>query len=146
MTDALLGSAQGAWQLLTQNTCTEEHKDVVALLALPMQYKFDQRPDTTTHILPICEGVGNHRAVWLGGGGAGNTHATTTVVQPFAETYFGPDGFSASAQSNHAAQDLGTRGRTLNAANGLLMADSLQTARLSLTPGRNRICAAMWAT
>ena len=51
-----------------------------------------------------------------------------------AETYIGPDGFRASAQRKHAAQNLGTRGRTLHAANGLRMADSLQTARLRLNP------------
>ena len=54
------------------------------------------------------------------------------VVQPLAQTYFGPNGYSATAQSNHAAQNLGNRGRTLHSANGLLMTDSLQTARLWL--------------
>ena len=56
------------------------------------------------------------------------------VVQPLAETFFGPDGYSATAQSNHAAQNLGNKGRTLHSANGLLMSDSLQTARLRLNP------------
>ena len=56
------------------------------------------------------------------------------MVQPLAETFFGPEGYSATAQSNHAAQNLGNRGRTLHAANGLLMIDSLQTARLRLNP------------
>ena len=54
------------------------------------------------------------------------------VVQPLAETFFGPNGYSATAQSNQAAQNLGSRGRTLHAANGLQMTDSLQTARLRL--------------
>ena len=65
-----------------------------------------------------------------GGGGVGKTRTLSMVVQPLAETYFGPEGYCATAQSNHAAQNLGSRGRTLHAANGLLMADSLQTARL----------------
>ena len=56
------------------------------------------------------------------------------VVQPLAETFFGPDGYSATAQSNHAAQNLSSKGRTLHSANGLLQSDSLQTARLRLTP------------
>ncbi len=47
-------------------------------------------------------------------------------------TFFGPEGYSATAQSNQAAQNLGPRGRTLHAASGLLMTDSLQTARLRL--------------
>ena len=72
----------------------------------------------------------NHRAIWLGGGGVGKTRTLSMVVQPLAETYFGSDGYCATAQSNHAAQNLGSRGRTLHAANGLLMTDSLQTARL----------------
>ena len=62
----------------------------------------------------------------------GSVFLTQTLLhnEPLAETYFGPEGFCATAQSNHAAQNLGSRGRTLHAANGLLMADSLQTARL----------------
>ncbi len=42
--------------------------------------------------------------------------------------------YSATAQSNHAAQNLRSHGRTLHAATGLLMPDSLQTARLRLNP------------
>ena len=44
----------------------------------------------------------------------------------------GPRGYLPAAQSNHAAQNLGPRGRTLHSCNGLLMTDSLQTARLRL--------------
>ena len=51
-----------------------------------------------------------------------------------AETFFGPDGYCATAQSNQAAQNLGSKGRTLHSANGLLLSDSLQTARLRLNP------------
>ena len=132
--DAVLGPAHVAWKLLTANTCTEEQKDAVALLALCLQRKFDKRPDKTTHLLPVNASSGNHRAVWIGGGGVGKTHTLTKVVQPLAETYFGLNGYCASAQSNRAAQSLGSRGRTLHAANGLLMTDSLQTARLRLNP------------
>ena len=132
--DAVLGPAHVAWKLLTANTCTEEQKDAVALLAHCLQRKFDKRPDKTTHLLPVNASSGNHRAVWIGGGGVGKTHTLTKVVQPLAETYFGLNGYCASAQSNHAAQNLGSRGRTLHAANGLLMTDSLQTARLRLNP------------
>ena len=78
----------------------------------------------------MVSATGYHRAVWLGGGGVGKTRTLSMVVQPLAETYFGPEGYCATAQSNHAAQNLGNRGRTLHAANGLLMTDSLQTARL----------------
>ena len=53
-------------------------------------------------------------------------------MEPLAVAFFGENGYAAAAQSNHAAQNLGARGRTLHAANGLLMADSLQTARLRL--------------
>jgi len=76
--------------------------------------------------------------VWLGGGGVGKTHTLRKVVQPLAQTFFGPDGYSAAAQSNQAAQNLGSRGRTLHAANGLLMIDSLQTARLRLNAQTQR--------
>ena len=51
-----------------------------------------------------------------------------------AITYFGEHGYLGKAQSNHAAHNLGPRGRTMHASNGLLMSDSLQTARLRLTP------------
>ena len=50
-----------------------------------------------------------------------------------AITYFGEQGYLGKAQSNHAAHNLGPRGRTMHSSNGLLMSDSLQTARLRLT-------------
>ena len=49
-----------------------------------------------------------------------------------AVTYFGEDGYLGKAQSNHAAHNLGPRGRTIHSANGLLITDSMQTARLRL--------------
>jgi len=48
--------------------------------------------------------------------------------------YFGEGGYIGKAQSNHAAHNLGPRGRTIHSANGLLMSDSMQTARLRLSP------------
>ena len=106
----------------------------MALLALSMQKRFDARPDKSSILLPVATPTNNHRAVWLGGGGVGKTRTLSMVVQPLAETFFGPDGYCATAQSNQAAQNLGSKGRTLHAANGLLLTDSLQTARLRLNP------------
>ena len=80
----------------------------------------------------IRDSTGNHRAVWLGGGGVGKTRTLKLVVEPLATTFFGNDGYLATAQSNHAAHNLGPRGRTIHAANGLLALDSLQTAKLRL--------------
>ncbi len=131
---ALQGPAAAAWQLVTDAKCTEEQVDAVALLAPPLQKRFDARPDKTTHFLPVATAENNHRAVWLGGGGVGKTFTLQNVVEPLAVAYFGKTGHAAAAQSNHAAQNLGSRGRTLHASNGLLMADSLQTARLRLNP------------
>ena len=85
-------------------------------------------------LLPVAPLANNHRAVWLGGGGVGKTRTLCKVVQPLAETFFGPGGYSATAHSNHASQNLGSKGRTLHAANGLLFNDSMQTARLRLNP------------
>ena len=127
---AMRGPAAVALKLVKDAQCTEEQMDAVALLALSLQRRFDARPDKSTVRLPVATAANNHRAVWLGGGGVGKTRTLSMVVQPLAETYFGPEGYCATAQSNHAAQNLGNRGRTLHAANGLLMADSLQTARL----------------
>ena len=129
---ALQGPAAVAWKLLSDASCTEEQIDAVALLALSLQKRFDARPDQTTHLLPVATATNNHRAVWLGGGGVGKTHTLTKVVEPLAVTYFGDSGYGAAAQANHAAQNLGPRGRTLHAANGLTMVSSLQTARLRL--------------
>ena len=129
---AMQGPAAVALKLLTDAACTEEQTDAVALLALSMQKRFDARPDKSSVLLPVATATNNHRAMWLGGGGVGKTRTLCEVVQPLAETFFGPDGYSATAQSNHAAQNLGSKGRTLHSANGLLMMDSLQTARLSL--------------
>ena len=80
----------------------------------------------------LARPTGNHRAVWLGGGGVGKTRTLKLVVEPLATTFFGNDGYLATAQSNHAAHNLGPRGRTIHAANGLLALDSLQTAKLRL--------------
>jgi hypothetical protein len=132
------GPAAVARQLLLDATCTEEQVDAVALVALSLQRRFDARPDKASLLLPVASATNNHRAVWLGGGGVGKTRTLTLVVQPLAETYFGPGGYSATAQSNHAAQNLGSRGRTLHAANGILMAQSLQTARLRLNAQTQR--------
>jgi hypothetical protein len=129
---ALQGPGAVALDLLRQATCTEEQIDAVAVLALSLQKRFDARVDKQSIRLPAATADGNHRAIWLGGGGVGKTHTLMRVVQPLAETYFGPDGYAATAQSNHAAQNLGSRGRTLHNSNGLLMTDSLQTARLRL--------------
>ena len=126
------GPAAVAWKLLPDETCTEEQIDAVALLASALQQRFEARPDKSSPLLPVATLAHNHRAVWLGGGGVGKTRTLTMVVQPLAEVFFGPQGYSATAQSNQAAQKLSSRGRTLHAANGLLMTDSLQTARLRL--------------
>ena len=131
---AMQGPAAVALKLLTDATCTEEQIDAVALLALSMQKRFDARPDKSSILLPVATPTNNHRAVWLGGGGVGKTRTLNMVVQPLAETFFGPGGYCATAQSNQAAQNLGSKGRTLYSANGLLQNDSLQTARLRLNP------------
>ncbi len=131
---AMQGPAAVAWNLVSSAQCTEEQIDAVALFALSLQKRFDGRPDKTTHMLPVATATGNHRAVWLGGGGVGKTRTLSKVVEPMAITYFGKQGYLGKAQSNHAAQNLGPRGRTIHASNGLLMSDSLQTARLRLMP------------
>ncbi len=110
--DAMQGPAAVAHRLLTEASCTEEQIDAVALLALSMQKRFEARPDKTSHRLPVATVANNHRAVWLGGGGVGKTRTLSMVVQPLAETFFGPDGYSATAHSNHAARNLGPKGRT----------------------------------
>ena len=129
---AMQGPAVVAWQLLQKAGCTEEQIDAVSLLALSLQKRFASRPDKNSHKLPVATPYNNHRAVWLGGGGVGKTHTLTKVVEPLGVMFFGPTGYVATAQSNQAAQNLGPRGRTLHASNGLLYKDSLQTARLQL--------------
>ena len=135
---ATQGPAAVAWQLLRDAACTEEQVDAVALVALSLQTRFDARPDKSTHMLPVATPCNNHRAVWMGGGGVGKTHTLSKVVEPLAVTFFGPNGYAAAAQANHAAQNLGPRGRTLHSANGLLMSDSLQRARLRLNAQTQR--------
>jgi hypothetical protein len=131
---AMQGPGAVALKLLTDADATEEQIDAVALMALSMQKRFDARPDKSSILLPVATATNNHRAVWLGGGGVGKTRTLSMVVQPLAETFFGRDGYSAAAQSNQASQNLGSKARTLHSANGLLMTDSLQTARLRLNP------------
>ena len=97
------GPAAVAWKLLTDANSTKEQTDAVALCALSLQTRFDETPGKTTILLPVATPTNNRRALWLGGGGVGKTRTLEMVVQPVAETYFGPDGFAAAAQSNHAA-------------------------------------------
>eukprot|EP00959_Pyramimonas_sp_CCMP1952_P155982 3262602-Pyramimonas_sp.AAC.1 len=63
------GPAAVAWKLVTDAECTEGQIDAVALFALSLQKRFDGGPDKTTHLLPAASATGNHRAIWLGGGG-----------------------------------------------------------------------------
>ena len=67
------GPAAVALQLLTDAGSTEEQIDAVALIALSMQKRFETRPDKSSILLPVATSSGNHRALWLGGGGVGKT-------------------------------------------------------------------------
>ena len=138
MSIVMQGPAACAWHLLCEASCTEEQIDAVALLALDMEKKFRALPAdadlSRQPLLPLSSESGNHRAAWLGGGAVGKTRTMRLVVEPLAVSYWGPQGYLPTAQSNHAAQELGPRGRTLHAANALLATSSLQTARLRLTP------------
>ena len=58
------------------------------------------------------------------------TKTLEMVVQLVADTDFGPHGFANIAQSDHAAQNLNPKAKTLHAASGLIIAEPLQTARL----------------
>jgi hypothetical protein len=75
------------------------------------------------HLLPVAPATGNHRAVWLGGGGVGKTRTLSKVVEPMAITYFGEQGYLGKAQSKHAAHNLEPRARTMHSSSGPLMAD-----------------------
>ena len=118
--------------MLDKAGATEEQTDAVSLYALSLQRRFDSRVDKSSVRLPVATATGNHEAAWLGGGGVGKTRTLRHVVEPLAVTYFGPDGYLPTAQANHAAQQLGPRGRTIHSVNGLLATSSLVTARLAL--------------
>ena len=92
---AMQGPAAVAWKLAQDAKCTEEQIDAVALVACPLQKRFESRRDKTTHLLPLATAGGNHRAFWLGGGGVGKTHTLSKVIEPMAVTYFGEGGTSA---------------------------------------------------
>jgi len=132
MPDALLGPKHVALKLLKKAGATEEQTDAVSLYALSLQRRFDSRVDKSSVRLPVATATGNHEAAWLGGGGVGKTRTLRHVVEPLAVTYFGPHGYLPTAQANHAAQQLGPRGRTIHSVNGLLATSSLVTARLAL--------------
>ena len=135
---ALRGPGVCAWDLVTKASCTEEQIDAVALIAFSLQEKFDKREDLSSPRLPVASSSGNHRALWLGGGGVGKTRTLRRVIEPLATTYFGDDGYLATAQSNLGARNLGPRGRTLHVANGLTAASSLRTAALRLNEQSSR--------
>ena len=134
----LQGPGKVAWHLLEEAGCTEEQRDAVALLALDMQDAWQALPDAPDlqkqPLLPLCGPSRVHRALWMGGGGVGKSHTLRQVVEPLSVTFYGPQGYLATAQANHACQNLGPRGRTLHNANGLMAVSSLQTARLRLSP------------
>ena len=132
MPDALLGPGHVALKLLEKAGATEEQANAVSLYALSLQRRFDCRVDKSSVRLPVATATGNHEAAWLGGGGVGKTWTLRHVVEPLAVTYFGPHGYLATAQANHAAQQLGPRGRTIHSVNGLVATSSLVTARLAL--------------
>ena len=104
-----------------------------------LQQRFNNRPDKSSVRLPVATATGNHEALWLGGGGVGKTRTLKEVVEPRAVCYFGPNGYLPTAQANHAAQQLGPRGRTMHSVNGLLAVSSLVTSRLpsTIVPGRS---------
>ena len=124
-----------ARHLIEKARCTEEQITAIAGLVRDWQHAWDARTNKESHLFigeDLARPAGNHRAVWLGGGGVGKTRTLKLVVEPLATTFFGSDGYLATAQSNHAAHNLGSRGRTIHSANGLLAFDSLQTAKLRL--------------
>ena len=143
---AVLGPAHVAWQLLTENTCTGEQTDAVALLALCLQRKFGKRPDKTTHILPTCEASGNHRAVWLGGGGADKHTHLLRWCNPW------PKPTSAQTGSVPAPRAITPRRTSALAAapSTLRTVCSWPTrcrrAGCASTPGRNRRLTTWWGT
>jgi len=129
------GPAAVARRLLEDARCTEEQITAVAGLARDLEIAWETRANKESHMFTgtdLAKAAGNHRAVWLGGGGVGKTRTLKLVVEPLAITFFGRGGYLATAQSNHAAHNLGPRGRTIHAANGLLAMDSMQTAKLRL--------------
>ena len=134
----LQGPGAVAWHLLEKAGCTEEQRDAVALLAVDMEDAWRSLPEPPDlqrqPLLPLCGASRVHRALWLGGGGVGKSHTLRQVVEPLAVTFYGPQGYLATAHANQACQNLGPRGRTLHNANGLMALSSLQTARLRLNP------------
>ena len=138
MPDALLGPGHVALKLLNKAGATEEQTDAVSLYALSLQRRFDSRVDKSSVRLPVATATGNHEAAWLGGGGVGKTRTLRLVVEPLAVTYFGPHGYLPTAQANHAAQQLGPRGRTIHSVNGLLATSSFVTSRLALNDASKR--------
>ena len=63
---AMQGPAAVAWKLVTDANSTKEQKDAVALYALSLQKRCDERPDQTTILLPAATPANNHRALCLG--------------------------------------------------------------------------------
>ena len=124
---ALQGPGVYVWDLVVKASCTEAQIDAVALVALSLQEKFNRREDLSSPRLPVASSSGNHRALWLGGGGVGKTRTLRRVIEPLATTYFGDEGYLATAQSNLGARNLGPRGRTMHVASGMIAVGSMRT-------------------
>ena len=121
------GPGRVAKRLLEQDLpFTEEHRDVVALIAWAMQQAFVSREDATSIRLPCDASL--LRIVVLGGGGCGKTLMLTTVLFPLFILCFGDRGVLRCAPSNKAARHLG--GKTVHSLKGLRASASLRTAQL----------------
>ena len=127
MADIWRGPQRVARCLLEQNLpFTEEHRDILALIAQAMQKAFDARDDVTSILLP-CDAALLHIIV-LGGGGCGKTLLLTKLLFPLFEIYFGCRGLLKGAPSNKAARLL--EGKTIHVLKALRATSSLRTAQL----------------
>lgn len=130
--DVMKGPAYVAWELVKANRMTEEQIDVTALVTLPMQKAFENRPDKSTYKLPT---IGNLvRLAILGGGGCGKSTLLMKIFTPLFQAFF--DKIVRGAPSNKAARAIS--GRTIHALAGLLGSDSLRTFALRIKSDAER--------
>ena len=120
-----------AWELLVTNTASQDQIDFLALLTLPMENMWHEKPLgqnslTGLQLNQVC------RIVGLGGGGCGKSWLLNRMIAPLIGRFFsGQNAYVPLCATNAGARHI--NGRTLHTACGLNASSSMKTSALQLS-------------
>ena len=148
------GPREVAWQLVQSAGLNADQIHAVALIAWPMQQKWEEHRGTEESMLTLAKSVENQlallplvgvlvRLLLVGGGGCGKSRIINRVVSPLLRCFYGSRGLLLEASSNKAARLIG--GVTIHAANSLRGNSSLMTVHLRLSPNKQKVAERRYA-